>query len=73
MLCGFGRRGDAVRLRLRLRLRAAGRSRVVAGAGGGVIAYGRIVARIPGRTGPGIPYSRSTQDKAPDRAGKKRR
>jgi hypothetical protein len=37
------------------------------------MSFGRIAARIPDRRVPGIPYSRSTQDKAPDRAGKKRR
>lgn len=69
--------GGSGRLRALRALRAAPGGvafRVAAvGRGPGVIPYGRNVARIPGRTGPGIPYSRSTQDKAPDRAGKKRR
>ncbi|GAO09773.1 reverse transcriptase/maturase [Streptomyces lydicamycinicus] len=39
----------------------------------GAAPYGRMVWRPRDRSGPGIPYSRSTQDKAPDRAGKKRR
>ncbi|GGU62952.1 hypothetical protein GCM10010211_29830 [Streptomyces albospinus] len=33
----------------------------------------RLPARIRHRSGPGVPYSRSTYDKAPDRGGKKRR
>ncbi|GAA2615088.1 hypothetical protein Stube_41050 [Streptomyces tubercidicus] len=37
------------------------------------VPYGRVGWRTRDRSGPGIPYSRSTQDKAPDRAGKQRR